>query len=134
PPAAMSGHPDSIADLRAIPWVFAWSQARIELPGWFGLGSALEAHAAGHGEAGIATLTRLYGRWPFLASLVDNAELALARADLGGPRNYTTHTENTAGGPCAPIARPHAPSGHLRRQRDQRERQSETVAAMHPGD
>ncbi len=79
---------ESIADLRAIPWVFAWSQARIELPGWYGLGSALEAHAATRGAAGIATLARLYGRWPFLASLLDNAELALARADLGVARQY----------------------------------------------
>jgi phosphoenolpyruvate carboxylase len=78
----------SIADLRAIPWVFAWSQARIELPGWYGLGSALETHAARNGSRAIATLTRLYGRWPFLASLVDNAELSLARADLGVGRQY----------------------------------------------
>jgi phosphoenolpyruvate carboxylase len=78
----------SIADLRAIPWVFAWSQARIELPGWFGLGSALEAHDEAHGSAAIAHLARLYGRWPFLASLVDNAELSLARADLGVARQY----------------------------------------------
>jgi phosphoenolpyruvate carboxylase len=82
PPAA------SIADLRAIPWVFAWSQSRIELPGWFGLGSALEAHMAANGSRAIATIARLYGRWPFLASLVDNAELSLARADLGVGRQY----------------------------------------------
>src|SRR6185436_10119383 len=78
----------SIADLRAIPWVFAWSQARIELPGWFGLGSALESHGAAHGPAGTAALARLYRRWPFLTSLIDNAELSLARADLGVGRQY----------------------------------------------
>jgi phosphoenolpyruvate carboxylase len=78
----------SIADLRAIPWVFAWSQARIELPGWFGLGRALETHADGHGAAGTGQLARLYGRWPFLTSLIDNAELSLARADLGVARQY----------------------------------------------
>ncbi|HUP54768.1 MAG TPA: phosphoenolpyruvate carboxylase [Methylomirabilota bacterium] len=78
----------SIADLRAIPWVFAWSQARIELPGWFGLGAALEAYGTGHGESGVAALRRLYERWPFFASVVDNAELALARADLGVARQY----------------------------------------------
>ncbi|HET9613903.1 MAG TPA: phosphoenolpyruvate carboxylase [Candidatus Limnocylindrales bacterium] len=78
----------SIADLRAIPWVFAWSQARIELPGWYGLGSAVEAHERAHGGAAIAQLARLYGRWPFLASLIDNAELSLARADLGVARQY----------------------------------------------
>ncbi len=82
PPAA------SIADLRAIPWVFAWSQSRIELPGWFGLGTALEAHAARHGSRAIGTIARLYARWPFLASLIDNAELSLARADLGVGRQY----------------------------------------------
>jgi phosphoenolpyruvate carboxylase len=77
-----------IADLRAIPWVFAWAQARIDLPGWFGLGSALEAFARRRGEAGVRELTRLYRTWPFLASLVDNAELALARADIGVARQY----------------------------------------------
>jgi phosphoenolpyruvate carboxylase len=79
---------DSISDLRAIPWVFAWSQSRIDLPGWFGLGSALEAHGSRHGARGTSALARLYGRWPFLASLIDNAELALARADLGVGRQY----------------------------------------------
>ena len=78
----------SIADLRAIPWVFAWSQARIELPGWFGLGTALETHGAAHGAAGTRQLARLYVRWPFLSSMIDNAELSLARADLGVGRQY----------------------------------------------
>ena len=78
----------SISDLRAIPWVFAWSQARIELPGWFGLGTALEAHGAAHGAGGTRQLARLYARWPFLASVIDNAELSLARADLGVGRQY----------------------------------------------
>ncbi len=101
--AAVRPPPDSIADLRAIPWVFAWSQARIELPGWYGLGSALEAHAVAHGEAGIASLARLYARWPFLASLVDNAELALARADLGVARQYAALAGDPSRGPWTAI-------------------------------
>jgi phosphoenolpyruvate carboxylase len=80
--------PLSIADLRAIPWVFAWSQARIDLPGWFGLGSALDAYAGAHGDAGERELLRLYRTWPFFSSLVDNAELSLARADIGVARQY----------------------------------------------
>jgi phosphoenolpyruvate carboxylase len=94
---------ESIADLRAIPWVFAWSQARIELPGWFGLGAALEAHHERHGEAGFAAVARLYERWPFLASLVDNAELALARADLGVARQYAALAGDPATTPWATI-------------------------------
>ncbi len=93
--AASSG--GSIADLRAIPWVFAWSQARIELPGWFGLGAALEAYGIRHGPAGITALRRLYARWPFFASLVDNAELALARADLGVARQYAALADDLDG-------------------------------------
>jgi phosphoenolpyruvate carboxylase len=93
----------SIADLRAIPWVFAWSQARIELPGWFGVGAAIDAYSAAHGEAGIAALARLYPRWPFLASLLDNAELALARADLGVGRQYAALAGQAGAGTWATI-------------------------------
>jgi phosphoenolpyruvate carboxylase len=78
----------AIADLRAIPWVFAWSQARIDLPGWFGLGSAFEAYASANGERGVRELARLYRSWPFFASVLDNAELSLARADIGVARQY----------------------------------------------
>jgi phosphoenolpyruvate carboxylase len=80
--------PPPIEELRAIPWVFAWTQARIELPGWFGLGAALEAYRERHGEAGLERIAQLYRDWPFLASVLDNAERSLARVDLAVARRY----------------------------------------------
>jgi phosphoenolpyruvate carboxylase len=80
----------SIDALRAIPWTFAWSQSRINLPGWYGLGTALEAFRVAHGEAGLAEIGRLYRSWPFLASLLDNAEMILAKADMGVARRYAS--------------------------------------------
>jgi phosphoenolpyruvate carboxylase len=77
-----------IATLRAIPWVFAWSQARANLPGWYGFGTALEAVIDRGGTAVIEHLADLYRRWPFFASVLDNAELSLAKADLATFRRY----------------------------------------------
>ncbi len=88
-----------IDDLRAIPWVFSWSQARIELPGWFGLGTALAEYRAAHGDAGLDRLGALYRDWPFLASVLDNAELSLARADMAMGRRYAAFA--TADGDAA---------------------------------
>ncbi len=85
-----AGEAPPIDALRAIPWTFAWSQARINLPGWFGLGAALEAYRAAHGEAGLAEIARLYRSWPFLASVLDNAEMILAKADMGVARRYAS--------------------------------------------
>jgi phosphoenolpyruvate carboxylase len=85
-----SGEAPPIDALRAIPWTFAWSQARINLPGWYGLGSALEAFRAEHGEAGLDQIARAYRRWPFLASVLDNAEMILAKADMGVARRYAS--------------------------------------------
>ena len=82
--------PPAIDALRAIPWTFAWTQSRIGLPGWYGLGSALEAYRAAHGEAGLAEIGRLYRTWPFLSSVLDNAETILATADMGVARRYAT--------------------------------------------
>lgn len=76
--------------LRAIPWTFAWTQARINLPGWYGLGAALEAYRETHGVAGFAEIARLYRSWPFLASVLDNAELILAKADMDVARRYAS--------------------------------------------
>ena len=76
----------TIDSLRAIPWTFAWSQARINLPGWYGLGSALEAYRLAHGDGGLDAIARLARDWPFLSSLIDNAEMSLAKADMGVAR------------------------------------------------
>ncbi len=80
---------DLVRTLRAIPWVFAWSQARANLPGWYGLGTALEAVTARGGREIIEHLASLYQRWPFFASVLDNAELSLAKADMGIFRRYS---------------------------------------------
>jgi phosphoenolpyruvate carboxylase len=66
-------------DLRAIPWVFAWAQTRVNLPGWFGLGSGLAAVA--EEEGGLEELRRAYREWPLFAVLLDNAEMSLAKTD-----------------------------------------------------
>ncbi len=63
-----------LEDLRAIPWVFAWSQMRLNLPGWYGLGSGLEA-------ARLEDLRRAYASWPLFNVLLDNAEMSLAKTD-----------------------------------------------------
>jgi phosphoenolpyruvate carboxylase len=68
-----------LADLRAIPWVFAWSQNRCNLPGWFGLGTGLEVVA--HRRGGLELLREMYAEWPFFRSLIENAEMSLAKAD-----------------------------------------------------
>jgi phosphoenolpyruvate carboxylase len=76
-----------IEDLRAIPWVFSWMQSRHALPGWYGLGTALKTHAAlepGHQER----LVRMYREWPFFRAVIDNAMMALAKADMGIAREY----------------------------------------------
>jgi phosphoenolpyruvate carboxylase len=69
-----------IESLRAIPWVFAWSQSRHMLPGWFGAGAGLTAVVEQFGEA---MLGDMYGRWPFFEAMVDDIEVMLAKADMG---------------------------------------------------
>ncbi|MBS1896347.1 MAG: phosphoenolpyruvate carboxylase [Actinobacteria bacterium] len=73
---------ESLEDLRAIPWVFAWTQARINLAGWFGLGTALEA-------VGDEDLLRTaYQEWPLLRTMVDNVAMSLAKTDPRIARRY----------------------------------------------
>lgn len=72
----------ALATLRAIPWVFAWTQIRANVPAWYGLGAAVEACERRHGLAGVDRLRRLHSCWPFFRLLVQNAEVALARTEL----------------------------------------------------
>ncbi|HUO36635.1 MAG TPA: phosphoenolpyruvate carboxylase [Mycobacterium sp.] len=74
----------SIADLRAIPWVLAWSQSRVMLPGWYGTGTAFaEWIAEGPEESRLAVLQELYRRWPFFSTVLSNMAQVLAKADMG---------------------------------------------------
>jgi phosphoenolpyruvate carboxylase len=83
-----ASQPPGIESLRAIPWVFAWSQARIGLPAWYGLGSALEGYERAHGAGSIGKVAELYRDWPFLASALDNSELILGRSETRIGRLY----------------------------------------------
>ena len=105
------GESTRIADLRAIPWVFAWNQTRLMLPTWYGVGGSLVAFAEGLPvdaaddrnapppsevnaplpEAGTARwklLHQMYGRWPFFRALIGNLEMTLAKTDMGVASRY----------------------------------------------
>ncbi|MGI9249005.1 MAG: phosphoenolpyruvate carboxylase, partial [Woeseiaceae bacterium] len=75
-----------IDGLRAIPWVFAWTQARFTLPGWYGLGAGLAKAVEQCGEEAFRTM---FGEWFFLRSLVADAEMVLAKSDLGIAELYS---------------------------------------------
>jgi phosphoenolpyruvate carboxylase len=77
--AAGAPGPADLAELRAIPWVFAWAQTRLNLPGWYGLGSGLAAVLSGPG--GLAELHEAYQGWPVLTVMLENAEMSLAKTD-----------------------------------------------------
>jgi phosphoenolpyruvate carboxylase len=71
--------------LRAVPWVFAWTQNRMMLPGWFGAGTGLQSVIDTHG---LPALRRAVREWPFLRTLIDDIEVMLARADLEIAAHY----------------------------------------------
>lgn len=83
----------ALADLRAIPWVFSWNQSRHGIPGWFGLGSALGALIA---KIGLERLRELHRVSPFFRALVDNAQIALARADIDVAECYAALADDDA--------------------------------------
>jgi phosphoenolpyruvate carboxylase len=82
---------DRIEDLRAIPWVFSWSQARVMLPGWFGFGSATAAVAA---ETGPQALADLYAGSGFFRTTVSNLEMVLAKSSMGIAERYAELVED----------------------------------------
>jgi phosphoenolpyruvate carboxylase len=87
-PARRPGDEDYLASIRAIPWVFAWTQNRCLLPAWYGCGTAFAA-------ADLQELRRLYRSWPFFRSLVENLEMTLAKSSLGISAGYLDLVDDT---------------------------------------
>jgi phosphoenolpyruvate carboxylase len=80
-----------IEDLRAIPWVFSWAQARVMLPGWYGVGQAMRCADAG-------LLREMLEAWPFFRATVDNLEMVLSKSDMGIAARYLTLVKDQSSG------------------------------------
>jgi phosphoenolpyruvate carboxylase len=91
--------------LRAVPWVFAWTQSRHMLPGWFGFGSGLQAALERHGEEVIARMT---AQWPFFGHLLDDVETMLGRTDLEIAGHYDALAGDELRALAQPIAKEYA--------------------------
>jgi phosphoenolpyruvate carboxylase len=83
----------SVADLRAIPWVFSWMQSRCNFPGWYGLGRGLEAILQ-RGRAGEKLLREMYQDWPFFHTTIANAQLTMCKADMSIAGVYASLVED----------------------------------------
>lgn len=84
-----------ITDLRAIPWVFSWTQSRMGLPAWYGVGSAFEQwlDAQADPQAGLRELQSMYRQWPYFSTLIKNVHVGLGRADMSIAGLYTRLAE-----------------------------------------
>lgn len=86
-PARRGGKKD-LDSLRAIPWVFSWTQSRFLLPSWFGVGTALEEYVSAHPEQNLDRLRQLYREWPFFKTVISKVEMTLAKVDIQIARHY----------------------------------------------
>lgn len=84
---------DRFEDLRAIPWVFAWTQSRYLLPAWYAAGTAFESYVKGDAQR-LETLRTMYREYSFFSTLVDNLQMALGKADLIIARQYAAMIED----------------------------------------
>jgi phosphoenolpyruvate carboxylase len=81
---------ERIEDLRAIPWVFSWSQARVMLPGWYGVGAAFSQHDD------VPLLSEMIAAWPFFRTTLDNMAMVLAKSDMAIAARYVELVEDRA--------------------------------------
>ncbi|MDH3581126.1 MAG: phosphoenolpyruvate carboxylase, partial [Hyphomicrobiales bacterium] len=77
-----------IEDLRAIPWVFSWSQSRVMLPGWYGFGSAVEAWLADAPDHSMELLREMFRNWPFFRTMLSNMDMVLAKSSMAIASRY----------------------------------------------
>ncbi len=85
---------ERIEDLRAIPWVFSWTQNRLLLPGWYPFGKSIERFLKRHPRTGLKTLQRMVRNWPFFESVADLIEMTLAKADMRMASHYAALGRN----------------------------------------
>ncbi len=93
-PAKRKAGSQSIDDLRAIPWVFGWTQSRHLLPGWLAVGTALERFIRPNKTEHLALLREMYEQWPFFRSTISNIEMTLAKSDFQIARQYAERAAN----------------------------------------
>jgi phosphoenolpyruvate carboxylase len=91
-PARRKSGSKSLDDLRAIPWVFGWTQSRHLLPGWLAVGTALEDFIKARPRQNLRLLREMYREWPFFHSTISNIEMTLAKADFQIARQYASRT------------------------------------------
>ncbi|MEO8360565.1 MAG: phosphoenolpyruvate carboxylase, partial [Vicinamibacteria bacterium] len=87
----------NLQSLRAIPWVFAWTQSRVTLPGWYGFGAAM-ASFTDNNDGRWETLAQMYRNWPFFRTLVDNCQVSLRTGDLRIAEVYSSLAEEPVRG------------------------------------
>jgi phosphoenolpyruvate carboxylase len=88
---------EAIFDLRAIPWVFAWTQSRVNLPSWYGVGTALtnwltDQQTGVLNEERLSSLREIYATWPFFRTVLDNVQVGLGKADIAIAQLYASLT------------------------------------------
>ena len=88
-----------VSDLRAIPWVFSWSQSRVNLPGWYGVGAGIEVWMQENGEdvasERLQLLQEMYAEWPFFRTVIDRAQVSMRRADMPIAELYASLTDES---------------------------------------
>jgi phosphoenolpyruvate carboxylase len=84
-----------LEDLRAIPWVFGWSQCRLMLPGWYGFGTAIKAWLGARPRDGMKILREMYRQWPFFQTLLSNMDMVLAKSNIAIASRYAELVEDT---------------------------------------
>jgi phosphoenolpyruvate carboxylase len=88
-----------IEDLRAIPWVFSWTQSRHLLPGWYPFGSTVKEFMARHPEEGFGMLQSMVQKWPFFSAISDLIQMTLSKADMSLASHYASLAAGTPRGP-----------------------------------